>query len=300
MCAGFMAVIAANGDAAIIGVLAGFAVLLWYAFEDQTKLRRYLIASALFFTCALIVGNMDQSFADSVKEPLDTFPSLVATSLMSKIAALLLWCLVIFFMSIKKKDVDEGLLKKLRNLIFGAAAIAALTALSVFIWFSFFDRDRDLGVWDTYLRFSDLWGSSRGFTWKRTFILFRDHFDLLQKLFGFGPDLLIVPYHTFFHEEIFEKMGAYLADAHSEFFQILGSMGLAGTVAYFGFQISSAVRIARHRSSSPLMPGVMASIAGYMVQGMLCSPQTFSTPALFIMIGVGEMLVRRSKEMDSQ
>ncbi|MBQ3786008.1 MAG: hypothetical protein II799_01920, partial [Lachnospiraceae bacterium] len=57
--------------------------------------------------------------------------------------------------------------------------------MAVFIYFSVVDTAKDLGRWETYLRFSDLWGSSRGFTWKRTMIMYLQHYNIFQKLFGY-------------------------------------------------------------------------------------------------------------------
>jgi len=302
MIVSFMGLIAANGDAGILGVLAAFLVLLWFSFVNIKRLTRFFLAMALFFTSAAIVGSMDDSFAATVKDALDTLPAFISKSAVNRAGVIVCWGLFIalFTLGKKKKDAD---LKKIRNVLYGMFAALFVLIMAVFIYFSAVDTAKDLGRWETYLRFSDLWGSSRGFTWKRTMIMYLQHYNLFQKLFGYGPDLLIEPYHTYFHEQIMEKMGAYLADAHSEFFQTLASMGLAGVIGYFGFMIAALVSLLKGASAvvskaddisgkkigprtGIFIIAASAGVFGYMIQGLLCSPQPISTPVVFVVMAL--------------
>ena len=302
MIVSFMGLIAANGDAGILGVLGACLVLLWFSFSDVNRLTRFFFSVAVFFTGAAIVGSMDDSFAGTVKDALDTLPAFISKSAVNRAGIVVGWGLFIALLILgkKKKEVD---LRKVRNVLFGIFAALFILIMAVFIYFSVVDTAKDLGRWETYLRFSDLWGSSRGFTWKRTMIMYLQHYNIFQKLFGYGPDLLIEPYHTYFHEQIMEKMGAYLADAHSEFFQTLASMGLAGVIGYFGFMIaalaslfksaSAIVSAADDISGKKIDPragifiiAASAGVFGYMIQGFLCSPQPISTPVVFVVMAL--------------
>jgi O-antigen ligase len=126
-------------------------------------------------------------------------------------------------------------------------------------------------------------------------IMYLQHYNIFQKLFGYGPDLLIEPYHTYFHDQIMEKMGAYLADAHSEFFQILASMGLMGVIGYFGFMMTALKSLLKKASglndgqikgASVFVIAASAGVFGYMIQGLLCSPQPISTPVVFVVMAL--------------
>ena len=53
--------------------------------------------------------------------------------------------------------------------------IAALVLfLALVIWFTVYDTETDLGSLTTLLRFDDMWGSVRGFVYKRSFRAFSD------------------------------------------------------------------------------------------------------------------------------
>ncbi len=293
MTVSFMGVVAANADAGILGVAAGFLFLMWFSFESMEKLARFFTALALFFGSSLIIGSMDDSFADTVKEPLETVPAFVSKSIFNRIALAVFVVLAVCCFRFAKRKWDETVLKKMRNLFFGVIGAVAAAAILAFIYFSAVNTTTDLGRWDTYLRFSDLWGSSRGFTWRRTLMMYFDNYTPFQKIFGFGPDLMIVPYHTYFHEAIMEKMGAYLADAHSETLQHLGSLGIVGMVSYHAFELAALVRFVKNKKADAFVIAISAGVVGYMMQGLFCSPQTISTPSLFLMAGLGEALIRQ-------
>jgi|GEM_PF-6678384 len=292
MTVSFMGIVAANGDSAILGVGAAFLFIFFFCFENWERLSRFFMAVALFFTGTAIVGALDTKYADIVKEPLETFPAFVSNSSVNRIGIVLFWVLAVACYFLNKKDFRVDFLKLVRNIFFGIIVLAILAGIGTFLYFSLVDVERDLGQWETYLRYSDLWGSSRGFTWTRVWLLFTEYYEPYEQVFGFGPDLMVVPLHTYFDEEIFAKMGAYLVDAHSEFFQTLGSLGVVGVIGYFGFQISVFVRLLKNRKTYFFLLAISAAVVGYVVQGMLGSPQTFSTPMLFIFIALGEAIIR--------
>lgn len=292
MTVSFMGIVAANGDSAILGVAAAFLFIFFFCFENWNKLSRFFMAIALFFTSTAIIGALDAKYADIVKEPLETFPSFVSNSAVNRVGIVLFWLLTAICYFLNKKEFKIDFLKIVRNVFFTIIALVVVAGFGTFLYFSIVDVNKDLGQWETYLRYSDWWGSSRGFTWTRVWLLFTEYYEPYEQIFGFGPDLMVVPLHAYFEEEIFAKMGAYLVDAHSEFFQTLGSLGIVGVIGYFGFQIAVFVRLLKNRKTYFFLLAVSAAIVGYVVQGMLGSPQTFSTPMLFIFIAIGEAIMR--------
>lgn len=288
----FMGVIAANGDSSVLGVLGSFVFLLFFSFDNYKKLARYFMAIALFFSGAAYIGSLDIKNAETVKERLETLPSFISNSPVNRAAMIVCWILAIVCYVLHHKKVRTDILKIVKYILIAIVAAAIICALGVFGYYSLVDTEKDLGQWATYLRFSDNWGSSRGFTWTRVMNLFRDVYEPYQKVFGYGPDLMVVPLHGYYHDEIFAKMGAYLVDAHSEFFQTLGTLGIVGVITYFGFQIAAFIRLMKNRHINPFLISIAAGIIGYNIQGALSSPQTFSTPMLFIFIGLGEAIMR--------
>lgn len=291
----FMGVISANSDAGILGVMAGFVFILWFCFDNWDRLFRFFLSAFIFFVSAAFIGILDHKYADTVKDVLETLPAFVANSSINRIGILVCGGLSVVCFILNKKNTDIKNLKFIRGVVFGVLTIGLVAALGSFAYFSLVNTEKDLGTWSTYLRFSDMWGSSRGFTWKRVVWLYNDYYTVFQKIFGCGPDLMVVPLHTYFDEEIMAKMGAYLVDAHSEFFQTLGTLGIVGVVGYIGFEFSALIRLLKRWKEEPFLLAIAAAAVAYMVQGMMGSPQTFSTPILFIMLGLGEAIIRNKE-----
>lgn len=323
----FMGVIAANSDAGILGVGAAMIFLLWFSFKDYNKLSKYALMVFLFFIGAAIIGFFDgmhtgvvgdmydayvnqtgdmpavstlisQHTGIVVKDALETLPSFIANSIFNRIMiAVSILCYAVFKYLYSKQAADR-LLKVIRNIIFSILALGFIGAIGVIIYFT--GKGINVGVWDTYLRFSDDWGSSRGFTWTRVINVYTQHFTVFQQLFGCGPDLLIGPLHTYYDAEIFERMGAYLVDAHNETLQTLATLGVFGVISYHGFQLSTIVKCVKNWTKEPFLLAVAAGGVAYIVQGMMGSPQTFSTPVMFIMLALGQSILREKKDEETK
>ena len=292
----FMGIIAANADSAIIGLFAALLFLLWFSFKDLRSLGRYFLALGIFFLSAALLGYMD-STAEKVKEPLETLPSLIANSAVNRVCLLvfLLIGAVLLYIEKKKPEMAElisGRLLLVRKVLFIALAVIVAGGFGLFIYLSTAGRDIELGGWSTYLRFSDAWGSSRGFTWSRTVALYGDYLNVFQKLFGFGPELFRIPMHDVYDAEVLERMGAVLVDAHNEFLELLLTLGLAGVVCWYGFIFTSLYRIVKERSCNMVLIPIAAGMVGYIVESMLTSPQTFSTPVFILMTALGIATVK--------
>ena len=297
MTVSFMGLISANGDAGIIGIGCAFLFLFWFCLTSFEKLKRFFLMAGLFFFGSWIIGALDERYIDTVKEPLATLPGFIGKSGICHMAAAAFLLLSVLFFLLQKKGVKEEKLFTIRRIVYLFIAVALVAAFGGFIYLSTAGKDIDLGQWETYLRFSDLWGSSRGFTWKRVLTIYAEDYNIFQKLFGYGPDLLGIPLHDRFNDEIFARMGAYLVDAHNETLQTLGTLGIAGVIGYMGTQITALVRYAKCHEQDPFLLAVATGIIAYIAQGMMGSPQTFSTPILVIAIAIGESIIRKNKEL---
>lgn len=110
---------------------------------------------------------------------------------------------------------------------------------------------------------------------------------LWDKITGYGVNY----YHMFIQQyggaEVAEFFGgALLVDAHNELMQIISTMGLLGTVGYFGLLISTAVKSAKGVSKKPFRILGVAVVCGYMAQGLVNNPTVFLTPYLFLLLGI--------------
>ena len=136
-----------------------------------------------------------------------------------------------------------------------------------------------LGKLENVLRFSDGWGSNRGFAWQRLWQVWRDDITLPQKLFGLGGDAAAtrlkiddysVKYMILLNGETFDS-------AHNEYLQHLvcgGAAGLAAWLAFLAVSIRKGLRTA---------PGVAAAIFGYGVQAVFSISMPGVLPLVFVL-----------------
>ena len=144
-----------------------------------------------------------------------------------------------------------------------------------------------------YLLFNEYWGNNRGLSWMaaaRSFV----QGDLLRKVFGCGPDGFSMYVKNFFGEELARKWGQSVAltCAHNEWLNVLVNLGITGAVAYIGIFVSAAARFWKKTKKHPELIAVVMAILCYMGHNFFCYQQIVCTPTIFILIGVGESIIR--------
>lgn len=109
----------------------------------------------------------------------------------------------------------------------------------------------------------------------------------LRKLFGYGMNQF--PFFIQAYEaEMLERFLAVFVDAHNEYLQILSMMGFVGFAGYFGMFLGCIKCCVDHLcDKKAVMPmlGIMVC-AAYLVQGIANSPQVFTTPLYFVVLGI--------------
>lgn len=154
-------------------------------------------------------------------------------------------------------------------LLLGAAALLSLNT----VW-----KDIPLGSLETWLRFSDAWGTDRGKVWAYCMGLYRE-FPFPEKLLGGGCGVLARLDVT---RRIFPD--AILDAAHSEYIQILLNWGALGLLFYLAWLVFSARDILRRGDPLPL--ALLAGLAGYAVQAAVNIAQTPGTALLFLLLAI--------------
>lgn len=110
---------------------------------------------------------------------------------------------------------------------------------------------------------------------------------VLQKLTGYGVNCYHMLIQQYGGEEVANAFGgAILVDAHNEILQFMITMGLVGTVGYFGLLISTAVTSFKKYAKQPEFLLGVTVVCGYVAQAMVNNPTVFLTPYLFLMLGI--------------
>ena len=120
--------------------------------------------------------------------------------------------------------------------------------------------------------------------------------DIIRKIFGCGPDGYSLYVQNFFREELAAKWGSseILACAHNEWLNAVINYGIYGAAAYIGIFITAIVNFAKEQVKQPVMAGMIACVVSYMCHNFFCYQQVCCTPFIFLIMGAGMYLVRKS------
>lgn len=164
-------------------------------------------------------------------------------------------------------------------------AVASFAVFMAFIYFTFIDRDTDLDSMENLLRFSDNWGSCRGYVWRVTLERYWN-LPWYNKIFGTGPDTLECVLTPVYGEEMMRKFDALYDNAHNEYLQYLVTTGITGLAAYIGF-LYSAIKTGLNtlKSDENAAPFLIAAVC-YLVQAIVNINQVITTPLMFLCFAV--------------
>ena len=290
----FYAGYCAHSESFLLGCGVSFLVLLWFSLRNHEKMLRLLeicgflwIASVVMKVMILIAGTTEFISYMYVLLSRDQFQyGLLLNGYLLAAEGILLAGALFFVWNRKNsgRELPYSLIKKVFFII--VAVVAAIVIVAVIA------ANLKQSAWEgalsalEHLRLQDSWGSSRGYIWRMTVAAWFD-LPLWDKITGYGLNY----YHMFIQQyggtavsEYFE--GALLVDAHNELLQILTTMGIVGTIGYFGLLISTIVKSAKKITLRPsLLLGIIV-VCSYMAQGLVNNPTVFLTPYLFLMLGM--------------
>lgn len=142
--------------------------------------------------------------------------------------------------------------------------------------------------------FQEDWGNGRGTAWNCGISAYRS-MDAVHKIVGIGPDCFAdyvyeVPALA---EQLIDRFGSQrLTNAHNEWLTILVNMGGLGLFCYGGLFVVSVVRYGKRAKAQPLLYVCLISLLAYTIHNMVSFQQILNTPYIFIVLGMGEGLVR--------
>lgn len=158
------------------------------------------------------------------------------------------------------------------------------------------------------LVFSKQWGSSRGATWSAGAEIYRN-MPILRRVVGAGPDCFAMYLYTLpdLAKRVIKQFdGSRLTNAHNEWLTVLVNNGILGLLSYAGIFGGSVVRWIYHGGKALETDGFAGrrkylyifamSAFAYTIHNVVSFQQILSTPLVFLMLGMGESLMRRSEE----
>lgn len=152
--------------------------------------------------------------------------------------------------------------------------------LIALVYFSVADRNTELHGMENFLRFSDEFGSYRGYIWK---VIVREFGRLspYHMIFGIGTDSLRPYLADRYGESMYQVTMAYYDNAHNEFLQYLITTGIAGLGMYVSFLVMQ-IRKAMRKADRIILCGVVC----YLVQSVVNLNQVVTTPLFVVMVSM--------------
>lgn len=288
----YMGLLCADSTSDILGLMVILPVMAVFSARSFDYLKRYLLALTILFLSgkllwvfALIIGDHNKGF-EFMQEFLIYHPAMFAPFVLCGLGFLLMFM-------IGKNGEPRYPAKAVQIILISLFSFGIIALLGLFLYFSFYDLETDIGDFEKLLRFDDYWGTHRGFMWRVSFEEF-GKFTPLQKLFGAGPDTAYYVLEPHF-EELLDRFGDASTDcAHNEFINYLLTQGIVGLTAYLGVMGSVIVRGIKNAKENPMVLVFISAIICYLAQSVVNLYNPIVTPTLFIFLSLAEATNRSS------
>ena len=295
------ALIMGSSDNAYLSLAAIFGLAPLWLFQTKTGLRRYVISLATFFTVILCINGINKAYAASVLG-IDSAFNLIAGTKFLPVLVVLLWVIavVLIFMNRKpqalmNRTTDDSMNKIAVYIWIGVIAVVCLAVIFVLYDANLGGHADKYGALSSYAVFNDEWGTQRGYVWKRAMEIYTKKLNLLQKIFGYGPDTFALIMQYYYPGEMQNGHMVIFDSAHNEYLHYLVTTGFVGMASYLVFMVSSIVAMAKKIKEQPIVAAVMLAVTAYAIQAVVNINLPIAMPIILQLLAMG---VGRKKTAD--
>lgn len=294
MVIGFSALLVADSDSGFLGFFTLLIVLLIYYIRKPKKLFLYFFSVFSMLAGAKILRLISLIMQDHTKE-MTEIPSLfVYENGISYILIIFTLLLSVLFYFIAKRNPDLIFPNAVFITALSIAVLATAIVIYLIIKYTFIDTTSNLNQVMSYFRFTDGWGTHRGYMWRKSVEIFTNY-NFKDMLFGCGPDTYFSVFTPYF-SELFNLYGDQSTNcAHNEYLNYLVTIGILGLVAYLSVIIGFIIRAVKTAKVNPLAMICCAGVICYAVQAIVNIAQPITTPIFILLICIGEAVCRQVK-----
>ena len=294
---GAMAIVVCDSDSVVLGLGVFAAVFTVVYCRHPKKIGMYFIVLAIMLLSIKLLGIFSALGGDNYKE-LGAIPFKLMKSNLTYAAAAILGVLGFAAFFLGQKRGDKPLPVAIPIAVGSLFGLAALAGLGTVVYFTAFDTETDLGELERTLRFSDAWGTHRGFMWNKSFEAF-GKYNLFEKLFGKGPESFYYTFSPYF-AELYDRFGDSSTDAaHNEYINYLMNIGIVGLCSYLAFTGSALVRAFKAARRNPLSLVFASAVVAYMAQATVNISLPIATPLFMIFVSLCEASARSAEPTGS-
>lgn len=290
-----------GSDSAFLSMGAVFFFLFLISFQKTEYMKRWL-ELGIFYCAACQVMRIIVTL-DKKSLSMDTTTMWIMLGNLT-LVFLILFCVLRIALGKKamrseKEPAKEEWIWRWIWLKYAAVGVTAGAAVIYLILLIYNTRTPgSLGALSKYsiFLFDGHWGSARGATWRDGFAIYRT-FSFRERLFGVGQDCFSayaysIPELSARLEE--EWPGSRLTNAHNECITHLVNVGIFGMLSFIGIFCSSFKRLLDRAAEEPLCYVFAASVLSYFIHNQFSFAQVLNTPYIYVMLGLGESLLRRT------
>lgn len=293
---GGMAFVACDSDSAVLGLGVFAAVFLIVYVRRPQRLKQFLLMLTVMLGSVKLLGLIAAAGAQHKK--LEAIPSKIMHADAAYVVLAVLAVLTALLYLLDYKTPGKLLPRAVPVVLGSLLGLAVLGGLGTVVYFSVIDTKTDLGELDRTLRFSDSWGTHRGFMWNKAMEEF-GKLSFIKKLFGTGPETFYYIFSPHF-AELYDRFGDGSTDAaHNEYINYLLNIGIVGLGAYLTFAGSALVRAFKAARRYPLTLVFASAVVAYMAQAVVNIALPIATPLFFLFLALCEAGARtasREKE----
>lgn len=294
---GFASLATQNSDSAYFAAAGFMMVFFWVCIERRENLNRFVEVCTLFFAAGKVMHFLMKIHPNpDLKYDFITALVLDGTVTWILLGVCLLLSLFLYGRRSRPYPVERMLRVRQAVLVIVILAPAAMAGLIVlqskgFLAGSFGETLSAI----SYFNWDKEWGNGRGRIWSFAIRVFGRE-SIAHKLFGVGPDCFHSYTAAVHGEEVSRLWGEkMLTNAHNEWLTTLINTGIFGAASYIGIFISAVGRFLKARRQDYLLVGAAASAVSYMAYNFFCYQQVCCTPFVFLMLGIGEYVLRRKE-----
>gem|GEM_PF-1376096 len=292
------------------GIFALFGVLLFMfiiSINDSIRIQKYFNMLFALSSVCLLIYAIRQLFPESF-----TYKETATELLTNSFVPIVMFLVSAFVLAgVRICSVKFALPMKffrfLRNIVLGMSIIFIIIFTGLIIFNTSNPGAISIFENSSIFTFSPEWGSKRGATWMASLMVFSEQ-NLWKKIVGIGPDCMSVYMYqsgsaeliTFLNEQFPTQR---LTNAHNEWISILVNLGVLGLVCFVGIVSSSIYRfLKKSLNNKSLLTGIVGacgiSVLAYTINNLFSFQQTLNGINLFIILGVGENIIRELKTED--
>ena len=289
-----------GSDGGVLCLVVTTLLIGFFASKNRMHILRYLKMLLIYCEMNLVLCMVECLFPKRNSYITATYELLTNTAAPYIVAGVILVAYLLLLRAKNNPQLPAVYGKVLRGTLylFGAAvlivsvlivvntknpgSIGALSELSLFI----FDTE---------------WASTRGATWTFGVQTWTSQ-NLLHKLIGVGPDGMAAYIYNGRDGQLLADVrevfgGSRLTNAHNEWITVLANLGVFGLIGFAGMMVSAIVRYIKAGRERVLCMVCGISLFAYTIHNIFSFQQIMNLPLMFIMMGVGEYLLRRREDV---